>query len=92
MCVGCGDGTVRVFDRRLSPHESKIITFREHTSWVVNAALINEREIISGRYRFGDLPMHVLLTSLSILLISDIMITRKNYILIINMYLPLSLV
>ncbi|XP_066908393.1 regulatory-associated protein of mTOR isoform X2 [Halyomorpha halys] len=48
MCIGCGDGTVRIYDRRLSPHEARIMTFREHTAWVVNACLINNKEIISG--------------------------------------------
>lgn len=48
MCIGCGDGTVRVFDRRLAPHESRVMTFREHTAWVVAATLINDKHIISG--------------------------------------------
>lgn len=52
MCIGCGDGTVRIFDRRLSSHEARIMTFREHTAWVVNACFIDNKQIISGRCVF----------------------------------------
>ena len=55
MCIGCGDGTVRVFDRRLSHNESKVMTFREHTSWVISANFTDEKHIISGRYFKGCL-------------------------------------
>lgn len=34
---GCGDGTVRVFDKRLPPTECVVKVFREHPTWVVKA-------------------------------------------------------
>ncbi|CAE1248564.1 RAPTOR [Acanthosepion pharaonis] len=36
LVAGCGDGSVRIFDSRLSPSESLVRTLREHNSWVVN--------------------------------------------------------
>ncbi|XP_073974210.1 regulatory associated protein of MTOR complex 1 isoform X2 [Rhodnius prolixus] len=49
MCIGCGDGTVRLFDRRLKPPDTRVATFREHSSWIVNAQLgIGGNSIISG--------------------------------------------
>lgn len=59
MCIGCGDGTVRIFDRRLSPHEARIMTFREHTAWVVNASFIDNKQIISGSTN-GDVRSYLL--------------------------------
>jgi regulator-associated protein of mTOR len=37
MVLGCGDGSVRLFDRRLSSAEAKIMTYREHNAWVLGA-------------------------------------------------------
>jgi len=34
---GCGDGTVRVFDIRLSSSTCNVLTFREHPTWVLKA-------------------------------------------------------
>ncbi|KAK9500893.1 hypothetical protein O3M35_002064 [Rhynocoris fuscipes] len=49
MCIGCGDGTVRLFDRRLKPPDTRVATFREHSSWIVNAKLgLGGNSIISG--------------------------------------------
>ncbi|KAJ9585619.1 hypothetical protein L9F63_002589, partial [Diploptera punctata] len=39
ILVGCGDGSVRLFDRRLSPQEARVMTWREHTGWVVDVSL-----------------------------------------------------
>lgn len=39
MALSCGDGSVRLFDRRLSPMESRVMTWREHNSWVLAARL-----------------------------------------------------
>jgi len=39
MAVGCGDGSVRLLDRRLSPTEARIMTWREHTAWVLGTFL-----------------------------------------------------
>ncbi|CAI9740062.1 regulatory-associated protein of mTOR-like isoform X1 [Octopus vulgaris] len=61
LVAGCGDGSVRVFDSRLSPSESLVRTFQEHTSWVMNVhyqrGLLNK--IVSsssaGDIRFWDI-------------------------------------
>lgn len=37
MALGCGDGSVRLFDRRLPPHEARVMTWREHSAWVLGA-------------------------------------------------------
>ncbi|KAJ8681855.1 hypothetical protein QAD02_017647 [Eretmocerus hayati] len=39
LAIGCGDGSVRLFDRRLSSTEAKVMTFREHSHWVLGAYL-----------------------------------------------------
>lgn len=51
LVVGCGDGSVRLFDRRLSPNDSRVMTMREHQSWVVNVVLEKNtsESIISAR-------------------------------------------
>lgn len=55
LVAGCGDGTVRVYDHRLPPSDCRIMTLREHTSWVVNVHLsVQERRITSGSVT-GDL-------------------------------------
>lgn len=47
VVAGCGDGSIRVFDRRLSQNEARVLTWREHSGWVVNCAL-RDHTIISG--------------------------------------------
>ncbi|XP_025084218.1 regulatory-associated protein of mTOR-like isoform X3 [Pomacea canaliculata] len=60
LIAGCGDGTVRLFDRRLAPTECRVMTLREHSSWVLNVHLQRgaEGKIISasvnGDIRFWD--------------------------------------
>ena len=51
LVVGCGDGSVRLFDRRLPPNDSRVMTMREHQSWVVNVVLerSTSESIISAR-------------------------------------------
>ncbi|XP_033214111.1 regulatory-associated protein of mTOR isoform X2 [Belonocnema kinseyi] len=39
MAIGCGDGSVRLFDRRLPSPDAKVITWREHNAWVLGAFL-----------------------------------------------------
>ncbi|RKP25316.1 raptor N-terminal caspase like domain-containing protein, partial [Syncephalis pseudoplumigaleata] len=34
--AGCGDGVVRVFDRRHPPRESLVISWNEHPAWLLN--------------------------------------------------------
>ncbi|KAK3908175.1 Regulatory-associated protein of mTOR [Frankliniella fusca] len=58
IVAGCGDGSIRVFDRRLSQNDARVLTWREHNAWVVNCAL-RDNTIISGSVmgdvRFFDL-------------------------------------
>ena len=37
MAIGCADGSVRLFDRRLSSPDARVITWREHNAWVLGA-------------------------------------------------------
>lgn len=39
IVAGLGDGSVRVFDRRMGPSECRVMTYREHGAWVVKAHL-----------------------------------------------------
>jgi len=50
FCIGCGDGTVRLFDHRLPAQEARIMTYREHSAWVVNVSLSgdNSYSLLSG--------------------------------------------
>lgn len=51
ITAGCGDGTVRVYDRRMPQNECCLHVFHEHSGWVVNASLLhkeNTAQIISG--------------------------------------------
>lgn len=56
LIAGCGDGTVRLFDRRLAPTECRVMTLREHTRWIVKVHLQQgaEGKIISAS-NTGDL-------------------------------------
>ncbi|XP_041364724.1 regulatory-associated protein of mTOR-like isoform X2 [Gigantopelta aegis] len=60
LIAGCGDGTVRLFDRRLAPTECRVMTLREHTGRVVKVHLQKgaDGKIISsstgGDIRFWD--------------------------------------
>nr|CAD7399474.1 unnamed protein product [Timema poppensis] len=61
--VGCGDGSVRLFDDRVPPHESRVMTWREHTGWVVDVSLRAESQgtgmavsgCVAGDVRLYDL-------------------------------------
>ena len=52
LVVGCGDGSVRLFDRRLPPNDSRVMAMREHQSWVVNVVLekSTSESIVSARW------------------------------------------
>ncbi|RWS30053.1 regulatory-associated protein of mTOR-like protein [Leptotrombidium deliense] len=62
ICAGCQDGSIRIFDQRVVNTDSRVITFREHNNWIVNAHLYadNEKHInvisgsIAGDVRFWD--------------------------------------
>jgi regulator-associated protein of mTOR len=50
LIAGCGDGTVRLYDRRQPPHSSLVETLREHEGWIVNVHMqqySQERSIVS---------------------------------------------
>lgn len=36
LVAGCGDGTVRLYDRRMPPTSSLVHTLRDHKSWIIN--------------------------------------------------------
>lgn len=39
MALGCADGSVRLLDRRLPSAEARVMTWREHTAWVLGTFL-----------------------------------------------------
>lgn len=47
IAVGCADGSVRLFDRRVNTSEARVRTWREHNNWVIGLQLRGEK-IISG--------------------------------------------
>ncbi|KAK6300384.1 hypothetical protein J4Q44_G00284820 [Coregonus suidteri] len=61
IAAGLGDGSVRVYDRRMGANECRVMTYREHSSWVVKAHLQKQTDgkIISvsvdGDVRFFEL-------------------------------------
>ncbi|XP_070581195.1 regulatory-associated protein of mTOR-like isoform X2 [Ptychodera flava] len=60
LIAGCGDGSVRLYDRRLAPQECRVMTLREHQGWVAKVHLQKggDGNIISasvaGDVRFWD--------------------------------------
>lgn len=50
LIAGCGDGSVRLFDRRLPPSDSRVMALREHAGWVTSVFLQRggDCNIISG--------------------------------------------
>ncbi|XP_040042172.1 regulatory-associated protein of mTOR isoform X4 [Gasterosteus aculeatus] len=60
IVAGLGDGSVRVFDRRMGPNECRVMTYREHGAWVVKAHLQKETEghiisvSVNGDVRFFE--------------------------------------
>ncbi|RUS73614.1 hypothetical protein EGW08_018620, partial [Elysia chlorotica] len=60
LIAGCGDGSVRLFDRRLNPSECRVMTLKEHESWILKVHLQrgSEGKIVSaccnGDIRFWD--------------------------------------
>jgi len=60
--AACGDGSVRLFDRRLSPPSARVMTWREHTAWVIDCEWISVNSdinlisgSIAGDVRFMDI-------------------------------------
>ncbi|CAO3678856.1 unnamed protein product [Umbelopsis vinacea] len=58
FAAGFGDGSVRVFDRRLPAHSAVVQEWSEHNAWVTNVQLQRNgnRELISGSYN-GDIKI-----------------------------------
>uniref|UniRef100_A0A8C5D1M3 Raptor N-terminal CASPase-like domain-containing protein n=1 Tax=Gouania willdenowi TaxID=441366 RepID=A0A8C5D1M3_GOUWI len=60
IVAGLGDGSVRVFDRRMGPSECRVMTYREHGAWVVKAHLQKETDghiisvSVNGDVRFFE--------------------------------------
>ncbi|XP_054449253.1 regulatory-associated protein of mTOR [Pteronotus mesoamericanus] len=60
IVAGLGDGSVRVYDRRMALGECRVMTYREHTAWVVKASLQRRPEghivsvSVNGDVRFFD--------------------------------------
>ncbi|XP_063057394.1 regulatory-associated protein of mTOR isoform X3 [Engraulis encrasicolus] len=60
IVAGLGDGSVRVYDRRMGPNECRVMTYREHGAWVVKAHLQRETEghiisvSVNGDVRFFE--------------------------------------
>ncbi|KAK9695623.1 Target of rapamycin complex 1 subunit kog1 [Basidiobolus ranarum] len=55
---GFGDGTVRVYDRRMDPRDSMVMCWREHPGWVINVHMQHggNRELVSGSVA-GDIKL-----------------------------------
>uniref|UniRef100_A0A3Q3L3G5 Regulatory associated protein of MTOR complex 1 n=1 Tax=Mastacembelus armatus TaxID=205130 RepID=A0A3Q3L3G5_9TELE len=60
IVAGLGDGSVRVFDRRMGPNECRVMTYREHGAWVIKAHLQKEADghiisvSVNGDVRFFE--------------------------------------
>ncbi|XP_036924243.1 regulatory-associated protein of mTOR [Sturnira hondurensis] len=60
IVAGLGDGSVRVYDRRMALGECRVMTYREHTAWVVKTRLQKRPEgrivsaSVNGDVRFFD--------------------------------------
>ncbi|XP_075846008.1 regulatory-associated protein of mTOR isoform X1 [Microtus pennsylvanicus] len=60
IVAGLGDGSIRVYDRRMALSECRVMTYREHTAWVVKAYLQKHPEghivsvSVNGDVRFFD--------------------------------------
>uniref|UniRef100_A0A0P5SHU1 Regulatory-associated protein of mTOR n=1 Tax=Daphnia magna TaxID=35525 RepID=A0A0P5SHU1_9CRUS len=62
--AACGDGSVRLFDKRCNAQKSRVMTWREHTAWVIDCEWISTdgaTNLVSGSLagdiRFMD-PRH----------------------------------
>ncbi|XP_063149477.1 regulatory-associated protein of mTOR isoform X1 [Candoia aspera] len=60
IVAGLGDGSIRVYDRRMALSECRVMTYREHAAWVVKAYLQKHPEgnimsvSVNGDVRFFD--------------------------------------
>lgn len=57
FAAGFGDGSLRLFDKRLAPPNSVLETFASHRTWIQDVKLQNGvRSMISGRSVLFALP------------------------------------
>ncbi|KAI8985958.1 raptor N-terminal caspase like domain-containing protein [Pilobolus umbonatus] len=58
IIAGFGDGSIGVYDRRLSPDEARVRRWEEHKAWVTGVHLQREgnRELVSGGFE-GDIKL-----------------------------------
>lgn len=66
FCAGCGDGTVRIFDRRLKGQNSVVITYREHTDSIMTACLRNDCESLVSGCEKGVIRLYDIRKSMSL--------------------------
>ncbi|XP_054727025.1 regulatory-associated protein of mTOR-like isoform X1 [Anastrepha obliqua] len=68
VVAGCGDGSVRLFDKRLPPQEARICVFREHIGAILSAFLKENQPMLvtgctQGRVRVFDLRQAAVVSS-----------------------------
>lgn len=56
VICGCGDGSVRLFDRRCNPNDAKVKTWMEHPGCVMGVQL-RGYQVISASYQ-GDVCLY----------------------------------
>lgn len=49
ISVGFFDGSVRLYDRRLSSYECRVMTWSEHPSWVLEVNMRRNDKLVTGR-------------------------------------------
>lgn len=52
LVAGFGDGTVKVYDRRIQPRDNMVRNYKGHRAWIVNVHMQRggNRELLSGRF------------------------------------------
>ncbi|OCT62643.1 regulatory-associated protein of mTOR isoform X2 [Xenopus laevis] len=72
IVAGLGDGSVRVFDRRMALNDCRVMTYREHSAWVIKTYLQKQSDgnivsvSVNGDIRYFDLRMPECLNTLQI--------------------------
>ncbi|XP_074601367.1 regulatory associated protein of MTOR complex 1 isoform X2 [Brevipalpus obovatus] len=74
VCAGFQDGTIRIFDKRSSPLESRILTFRDHSNRIVNTHLYpdNQKHVnvlsasVEGVVKFWDKRLTTAIKTLNV--------------------------
>ena len=55
LLAGCVDGSVMLFDRRLSPTECKVLTYREHAGRILKVHLVPSGDKVISASSTGDI-------------------------------------